>query len=155
MTNESNDKGSTMNRILFLLGALSLAFAFGGCRSTYVAADGRIAENIALRAMAHNTRSPETGKIYVHKGGGGLKVIQALKGGVLVRPMVGNPELYFRGLSSYHEKMTIYIETPNSYIDDEYLRKGLYEYVGHYTYTAVDGARTTVRKFREVPMRTN
>ena len=61
-------------------------------------------------------------------------------------------ELWFC-MRLYDEKMTIYVETSQDYIDNEYLRKGLYEYVGHYTYTAVSGAIATVRRFREVPMR--
>lgn len=75
-----------------------------GCRSIPIAADGRKAENIPLRAMAHNTRSPELGKIYVHNGGRSLKVIQVLKGGVLVHPMVGNIEFNFRGFVAFDEK---------------------------------------------------
>lgn len=140
-----------MKRIL--LTTIALVLAAAGCRSVPTAADGREAENIPLRAMAHNTRSPEMGKIYVHKGGRSLKVIQALKDGVLVHPMVGNTEFGFRGFAAFDEKMTIYVETSQDYIDNEYLRKGLYEYVGHYTYTAVSGAIATVRRFREVPMR--
>lgn len=100
--------------------------------------------------MAHNTRSPEVGHVYVHKGGRTMKVIQALEGGVLVHPVVGTMEFEWRGLDAVNDKMTIYVETQRKYVDDEYLKKGLYEYVGNYTYTSVHNVRATVRRFREV-----
>lgn len=79
-----------------------------------------------------------------------MKVIQALEEGVLVRPVVGNMELEWRGLSAVNDKMTIYVETSQKYLDDEFLKAGLYEYVGRYTYTAIHDVRRTVRWFREV-----
>lgn len=138
--------------IQIILTVIAVAVASAGCRSVRVAEDGRVAESMPLRAVAHNTRSPEMGKIYTHDGGRSMKVIQALKGGVLVRPVVGDFELEFRGRSAIDEKMTIYIETSCDYVDDEYLRRGLFEYNGRYTYTSVSGANVTVRSFREVPI---
>lgn len=139
-------------RTLKLSAALVLAVLMtcGGCAASRVTADGRRVENASLRAMAHNTRSPEIGKVYVHKGGRSMKVIQVLEKGVLVRPVVGDSELEWRGMAAVHDKMTIYVETPQTYFDDEFLRAGLYEFVGRYTYTSVRDARRTVRRFREV-----
>ena len=127
----------------------------GGCASSRMTADGRRAENIPLRSMAHNTRSPELGHVYVHKGGRTMQVIQSLDGGVLVRPVVGTMELEWRGMDAVNDKMTIFIETPRTYVDDEYLKEGLYEYVGTYKYTSVHNARATVRRFREVKQATD
>lgn len=79
-----------------------------------------------------------------------MKVIQALEGGVLARPVVGKMELGWRGQDAVNDKMTIYVETSQKYLDDEFLKAGLYEYVGRYTYTAVHDVRRTVRWFREV-----
>lgn len=122
----------------------------GGCASSRMTADGRRVERASLRSMSHNTRSPEHGKVYVHKGGRGMKVIQALEGGVLARPVVSKMELGWRGQDAVNDKMTIYVETSQKYLDDEFLKAGLYEYVGRYTYTAVHDVRRTVRWFREV-----
>lgn len=130
---------------------LILANVFVGCHTILVAEDGRRVENISLRAMSHNTRSPEIGKTYIHRGGRSMKVIQVLNGGVLVQPVVGDMEFHFRCSVVFDEKMTIYIETRQMYADDEYLRKGLFEYVGHHTYVTVNDRVATVRKFREVP----
>lgn len=79
-----------------------------------------------------------------------MKVIQALEGGVLARPVVGKMELGWRGQDAVNDKMTIYVETSQKYLVDEFLKAGLYEYVGRYTYTAVHDVRRTVRWFREV-----
>lgn len=79
-----------------------------------------------------------------------MKVIQALEGGVLARPVVSKMELGWRGQNAVNDKMTIYVETSQKYLDDEFLKAGLYEYVGRYTYTAVHDVRRTVRWFREV-----
>ncbi len=79
-----------------------------------------------------------------------MKVIQALEGGVLARPVVSKMELGWRGQDAVNDKMTIYVETSQKYLDDEFLKAGLYEYVGRYTYTAVHDVRRTVRWFREV-----
>ena len=79
-----------------------------------------------------------------------MKVIQALEGGVLARPVVGKMELGWRGQDAVNDKMTIYVETSQKYLDDEFLKAGLYEYVGRYTHTAVHDVRRTVRWFREV-----
>jgi len=127
----------------------------GGCASSRMTADGRRAENIPLRSMAHNTHSPELGHVYVHKGGRTMQIVQALDGGVLVHPVVGTMELEWRGMAAVNDKMTIFIETPRNYVDDEYLQEGLYEYVGTYTYTSVRNARATVRRFREVKQATD
>lgn len=79
-----------------------------------------------------------------------MKVVQSLEKGVLVRPVVGEMELEWRGVAAINDKMAIYVETPQKYVDDEFLKAGLYEYVGRYTYTAVHNVRATVRWFREV-----
>ncbi len=100
--------------------------------------------------MSHNTHSPEVGKIYVHKGGRTMNVIQTLEEGVLVHPVVGEMEFEWRGMATVNDKMTIYVETSQKYLDDEFLKVGLYEYVGRYTYTVIHDVRRTVRWFREV-----
>lgn len=79
-----------------------------------------------------------------------MKVIQALEGGVLAHPVVSEMELGWRGQDAVNDKMTIYVETSQKYLDDEFLKAGLYEYVGRYTYTSVHDVRRTVRWFREV-----
>lgn len=116
-----------------------------------VATDGRKVEDIPLRSMAHATRTPEIGKTYIHRGRRAMRVLQKLDGGVLVRPDIGIVEAEFRGVNAFREKMTIYVETTQDYVDDEYLHKGLFEYVGKYNYVTTVGAPMTVRKFREVP----
>ena len=50
--------------IRIILTVIAVAVASAGCRSVRVAEDGRVAESMSLRAVAHNTRSPEMGKIY-------------------------------------------------------------------------------------------
>lgn len=126
------------------------ALAMCGCATSRMSADGRRAESEALRSMAHCERSPQVGKIYAHNGGKGLRVLQAVNGGVLVRPYVGEWEFEFRGPDAIAGLLTIYVETPEIYVDGEYLREGLYEFVGRYEYSAVNDRRATVRKFREV-----
>lgn len=133
-----------------LLLVVVLQSVCAGCASPRMTADGRQAKNVALRTMAHNTRTPTEGDVYIHKGGRTMLVIQSLEDGVLVHPVVGETEFEFRGMAAVDEKMTIYIETPRKYVDNEYLKAGLYEYVGSYVYTGVHDVRKTVRKFREV-----
>ena len=125
-----------------------------GCASARFAADGRQAENVSLRAMAHNTRTPEVGNIYIHKGGNSMKILQIIGAGVLVYPVVGDGELEWRGHHAIDEKMVIYVTTTDKYVDDEFLREGLYEYVGPFQYVKVNGATKTVRMFRKVPEKT-
>ena len=79
-----------------------------------------------------------------------MKVIQSLEGGVLVHPAAGKMELEWRGVAAINDKMTIYVETAHEYVDDEFLKAGLYEYVGRYAYASVRDVRRTVRWFREV-----
>ena len=67
-----------------------------------------------------------------------MKVIQALEGGVLAHPVVSEMELGWRGQDAVNDKMTIYVETSQKYLDDEFLKAGLYD------------VRRTVRWFREV-----
>ena len=50
--------------IRIILTVIAVAVASAGYRSVRVAEDGRVAESMSLRAVAHNTRSPEMGKIY-------------------------------------------------------------------------------------------
>lgn len=89
--------------------------------------------------------------MYIHKGGRDIKVFQVVDGGVLAFPVVRGEEIYFRGGAAINERMLIYIETPDEYVDDEFLRKGLYEYVGTYKYVTTLNASKSVRYFRKVP----
>lgn len=125
-----------------------------GCASARFAADGRQAENVSLRAMAHNTRTPEVGKLYIHKGGRNMRVFQAADAGAIVEAVVGEMELELSGRAAIEEKLLIYVETSDKYVDGEFLREGLYEYVGPHKYTTVMDSTKTVRGFRKVPEKT-
>ena len=90
---------------------------------------------------------------YPHGNNRLLRVIQSLEGGVLV-----SAEMDFwekENLKSGNlpeKKLNIYVETTDSYVDDEYLLPGLYEYIGVYIYTTTQNARASVRKYKKLPV---
>ena len=77
-----------------------------------------------------------------------LRVFQVLDGAVLVESKMDFWER--EGLKVSEEKLDIYIETLDQYVDREYLVPGLYEFIGIHSYRTVRGAQATVRKYRKL-----
>ena len=101
--------------------------------------------------LANN--KPKLKTAYPHGDNKLLRVMQSLEGGVLV-----SAEMDFwekENLKSGNlpeKKLNIYVETTDSYVDDEYLLPGLYEYIGVYIYTTTQNARASVRKYKKLPV---
>ena len=46
--------------------------------------------------------------------------------------------------------LNIFVETGAEYVDKEFLLPGLYQYIGTYSYEAVNGSNRTVRRFKQL-----
>ena len=96
---------------------------------------------------------PKLKTAYPHGNNKLLRVLQSFEGGVLV-----SAEMDFwerENLKSGNlpeKKLNIYVETMDSYVDGEYLLPGFYEYIGIHTYTTIQNARASVRKYRKLPV---
>ncbi len=109
--------------------------------------------NSGLWDTTRANNKPKLKIAYPHGNNRLLRVIQSLEGGVLV-----SAEMDFwekENLKSGNlpeKKLNIYVETTDSYVDDEYLLPGLYEYIGVYIYTTTQNARASVRKYKKLPV---
>ena len=109
--------------------------------------------NSGLWDTTRANNKPKLKIAYPHGNNRLLRVIQSLEGGVLV-----SAEMDFwekENLKSGdlpEKKLNIYVETTDSYVDDEYLLPGLYEYIGVYIYTTTQNARASVRKYKKLPV---
>ena len=147
----------TMIKNLVLLG---IALAISGC-STY--SIRYVKEKYgceygkhSLYKCAHSDFHPVSGVAYEHDGES-LQVFQVLKNGVLVT--ITEPKYshtYRIGSSLITEEddsskdLNIFVDTSAEYVDKEFLLPGLYQYIGTYSYEAVNGSNRTVRRFKQL-----
>ena len=94
--------------------------------------------------------NPTLKTCYEHGDNGLLKVLQTVKGGVLVYPTYNEWDT-IRGNAA---KMNIFVETTDEYVDNAILRSGYYEYVGTYEYTTIKNVNARVRKFKKLSLST-
>ena len=139
---------------------LGIALAISGC-STY--SSRYVKEKYgceygkhSLYKCAHSDFHPVLNTAYKHDGKK-LQVFQVLEGGVLAT--ITEPKClrtYNTGISlvTKHDDssrdLNIFVDTNTEYVDKEFLLPGLYQYIGTYSYEAVNGSTCTVRRFKQL-----
>jgi hypothetical protein len=136
--------------LAFLLGIVAV-----GCTSyprEYVRQQfGCEISSMGLWDTTRSENRPELKTVYPHGNNKLLRVFQVLDGAVLI-----NSEMDFWERENFKQgylpekKLNLYIETPDKYVDGEYLLHGLYEYIGTHSYKTTSGAQATVRKYRKL-----
>ena len=110
----------------------------------------------SLYKCAHSDFHPVLNTAYKHDGKK-LQVFQVLEGGVLAT--IAEPKClrtYNTGISlvTKHDDnsrdLNIFVDTNTEYVDKEFLLPGLYQYIGTYSYEAVNGSNRTVRRFKQL-----
>lgn len=127
-------------KISVVLISAFLGIALLGCASGRWTEDGREAENVALFAMSISKNAPTEGSVYIHRGGGCLKVLEIREGGVIAQSMIRR-----------RWQMEVFVETGDVYAEKEYLKPDLYEYIGVRDYVTQAGERHALRTFKKVP----
>lgn len=150
-------KDDEMRNRIFTIGII---LAISGC-STYSSHYVKEKYNCeygrqSLYECSHSDIHPTVNVAYEHDGEY-LQVFQVLKNGVLVT--ITEPKYshtYRIGSSLITEQddnskdLNIFVSTDFNYVDKEFLLPGLYQYVGTYSYEAVNGSNRTVRQFKQL-----
>lgn len=110
----------------------------------------------SLYDCSHSDSHPTAEVAYEHNGEY-LQIFQVLKNGVLVRitePKYSHTYRIGSSLITEHDDdskdLNIFVLTDVKYVDKEFLLPGLYQYIGTYSYEAVNGANRTVRQFKQL-----
>ena len=110
----------------------------------------------SLYNCAHSDCHPVSKVAYAHNGKN-LQVFQVLKNGVLVtitEPKYSHTYRIGSSLITEHDDnskdLNIFVDTGVEYVDKEFLLPGLYQYIGTYSYEAVNGSSRTVRRFKQL-----
>lgn len=146
-----------MMKELFIVG---VALVISGCStysSRYVQEKyGCEYGRYSLYDCAHSDCHPVSKVAYEHNGEN-LQVFQVLKNGVLVtitEPKYSHTYRIGSSLITEHDDsskdLNIFVETGAEYVDKEFLLPGLYQYIGTYSYEAVNGSNRTVRRFKQL-----
>ena len=110
----------------------------------------------SLYNCAHSDCHPVSEVAYAHDGKN-LQVFQVLKNGVLAtitEPKYSHAYRIGSSLITEHDDsskdLNIFVDTGVEYVDKEFLLPGLYQYIGTYSYEAVNGSTRTVRRFKQL-----